>query len=109
GDWGYGELPLDGLADLPLPAGYLRSIRNWANQRVSASTTAKGEIGNGAEPVWLPLARELQAISQTGLTYSKDKYDTERYDRLREIATEIMAIGGAIAVERIADLFRQDT
>jgi ADP-ribose pyrophosphatase YjhB (NUDIX family) len=64
---------------------------------------------NGEEPVWLPLARELQAIAQTGLTYSKDKYDTERYERVREIATEIMAIGGAIEAEQIAELFRQDT
>ena len=37
------------------------------------------------EPQWLLWARELQAIAQTGLTFSKDNYDLDRYRRLRAI------------------------
>ena len=83
---------LDALDDLPLPEGYRHSIRAVA-----------------AEPSWLGLARELQAMAQTGLFYAQDKYDTERYERLRHLATEMMARGGGVGIEQIADLFRQDT
>ena len=61
-----------------------------------------------AEPAWLGLARELQAIAQTGLHYSKDIYDTQRYERLRELTADMMAMGSGAAAEQIMDLFRQD-
>ena len=35
------------------------------------------------EPKWLLWARELQAIAQTGLAFTEDPYDLERYQRLR--------------------------
>ena len=43
------------------------------------------------QPKWLAWAQRLQAISQTGLAYSKDGYDLERYRQLRAIAVEIVA------------------
>jgi ADP-ribose pyrophosphatase YjhB (NUDIX family) len=41
-------------------------------------------------PHWLAWAREIQSLSQTGLTYSESDYDTQRYRRLMEIAAEII-------------------
>ncbi len=41
-------------------------------------------------PLWLAWAHELQAMGQTGLYYSPDKYHTKRYQRLIEIAAEII-------------------
>jgi ADP-ribose pyrophosphatase YjhB (NUDIX family) len=41
-------------------------------------------------PRWLDWAREIQALSQTGLTYSENDYQTQRYRRLMEIAAEIV-------------------
>lgn len=41
-------------------------------------------------PQWLTWAREIQALSQTGLTYSQDDYSKQRYHRLLEIAAEIL-------------------
>jgi hypothetical protein len=35
------------------------------------------------EPKWLEWAKQLQAISQAGLTYSKDVYDIERFEMIR--------------------------
>jgi len=84
--------PLDALAALPLPEGYRRSIRAVA----------------AAEPAWLGLARELQAIAQTGLHYAGDQYDTQRYARLRVLATEMMAMGAGCTAQQIAHLFEQD-
>jgi len=42
-------------------------------------------------PRWLDWAREIQALSQTGLTYSETDYNTQRYQRLAEIAAEIVS------------------
>ena len=35
-----------------------------------------------ADPDWLIWAREIQAIAQTGLAFSKDPYDLDRYAAL---------------------------
>jgi len=42
-------------------------------------------------PRWLEYAREIQSISQTGLTYSENDFDTQRYKRLMGIAAELTA------------------
>ena len=60
------------------------------------------------EPNWLLWATELQAIAQTGLTFSSDRYDIERYQRLRAIAVAMLASGSGAPVERISALFEQD-
>lgn len=41
-------------------------------------------------PDWLGWAREIQALSQIGLTYSQNTFETQRYQRLTEIAAEII-------------------
>jgi len=60
------------------------------------------------EPQWLVWARELQAIAQTGLTFSSDKYDLDRFQRLRAIAVEMLAVGSNTQIERVQGLFNQD-
>ena len=87
-----GWFPLDAVAALNMPEGYRRSIRAVAM----------------AEPAWLGLARELQAIAQTGLHYGQDKFDRLRYERIRQLAAEMMAMGSGAEAETIMDLFRQD-
>ena len=44
---------------------------------------------NNNLPQWLLWAREIQSISLTGLSYSKDTFDSLRYRRLMEIAADI--------------------
>lgn len=58
-----------------------------------------------AEPDWLTWTRELQAIAQTGLAFTRDAYDRERYERLRTLASQIMAAHTGTPVERIEALF----
>jgi ADP-ribose pyrophosphatase YjhB (NUDIX family) len=41
-------------------------------------------------PHWLEWAREIQALSQTGLAYSETEYHIQRYRRLMEIAAEMV-------------------
>lgn len=61
------------------------------------------------EPDWLGWARRLQAIAQSGLAYSPNQYDLERYEAVREIASEMMAHGSAGAVAPIRNLFAGQT
>ena len=61
------------------------------------------------EPDWLTWARELQAIAQTGLTFSRDPYDRERYEALSALAARMFAARTDAPVERIAKLFAGET
>lgn len=60
------------------------------------------------DPKWLQWAKQLQAIAQTGLTYTQDPFDTERYQALRHIAVEIMAAHTDADIRHIADLFADE-
>lgn len=61
------------------------------------------------EPKWLVWAREIQAAAQTGLAFTKDVYDRQRYERLRQLAAEIMAEGAGVGSEPIEALFAEQT
>lgn len=54
---------------------------------------------------WLQWAIELQSLAQAGLTYGKDVYDHERYERIREISAEIMSHMTDIPLEKVKTLF----
>lgn len=51
---------------------------------------------------------ELQALAQAGLTYGHDKFDLERYQRIREIAAEMMAEKTGWPIEKVTKLFCND-
>jgi len=65
--------------------------------------------GTMEEPRWLSWARELQALAQTGLAFTKDPYDRERYERLRVLAAEILAEHAGLPVARLLALFGRET
>lgn len=54
---------------------------------------------------WLKWAIEIQAMAQSGLAYSHDVYDKERYERLREISAEMLAEQSDVPLEKVKDLF----
>ncbi len=62
----------------------------------------------GKEP-WLSWASELQSLAQAGLYYGKDKFDLERYARIREISAEMMAEGTGLPLEQVKDIFCCET
>jgi ADP-ribose pyrophosphatase YjhB (NUDIX family) len=43
------------------------------------------------DTTWLRWVQQLQAISQAGLTYSRDPFDRERFEQLRHLAAEMLA------------------
>ena len=56
-------------------------------------------------PQWLQWAREIQALSQTGLTFASSDYETQRYTRLAEIAAEIVQTNTGLPRERLLQDF----
>ena len=54
---------------------------------------------------WLDWAVELQALAQAGLHYGKDPFDIERFQRIRDIAAEMLARGTDLPLETVTDLF----
>src|SRR5271163_3898248 len=59
------------------------------------------------EPQWLTIARELRAIAQTGLTFTEDRFDRLRYERVRELAATMLARGSGEAYEVIIEILRE--
>jgi ADP-ribose pyrophosphatase YjhB (NUDIX family) len=57
-------------------------------------------------PNWLDWGREIQALAQTGLTYSTNEFDILRYRRLEEIAAQIIASHTSLPLEEILGNFR---
>lgn len=57
----------------------------------------------------LKVITELQAIAQTGLTYAKDEFDIERYQRLMATSAEIASYNSSKKFEQIMEIFSNDT
>ena len=60
------------------------------------------------EPVWLKWAKQLAALSQNGLTYAENPYDIERYEKVREIAVEMMAAQSGLDAKTLLTIFARE-
>jgi len=49
--------------------------------------------------------RELQSLAQAGLHYSHDKFDLERFERIREISAEMLSALSDMPIEKVKDIF----
>lgn len=58
---------------------------------------------------WLKWAIEIQGLAQSGLAYTTNVYDIERYERLREISAEMIEEKSNINLEKVKDLFCNET
>jgi ADP-ribose pyrophosphatase YjhB (NUDIX family) len=61
--------------------------------------------GKDMEPKWLEWARQLQSLAQSGLTYTESPFEIERYQKIRDIAAEIMAVHAGVDSSLVRDLF----
>src|SRR5215216_1069388 len=60
---------------------------------------------NHKTPKWLGWAREIFSLSQSGLTYSGNQYDIERYKRLQKITAEMIESESEVSKEYALDSF----
>src|ERR1700728_3619601 len=61
------------------------------------------------DPQWLVIARELRAIAQTRLTFTADRFDRQRYDRVRELAALMLAQAAGADYGAVLGLLLGDT
>jgi ADP-ribose pyrophosphatase YjhB (NUDIX family) len=61
------------------------------------------------QPKWLYWAKQLQAISQTGIEFTENPYDRERYKQIRELSIEILNEYTGIDNTTIASLFANES
>jgi ADP-ribose pyrophosphatase YjhB (NUDIX family) len=60
------------------------------------------------DPQWLRIARELRAMAQTGLTFTTDRFDRQRYERIRELAASMLALGSGADYGAILGILHED-
>jgi ADP-ribose pyrophosphatase YjhB (NUDIX family) len=60
------------------------------------------------DPQWLSMAQELRAIAQTGLTFTTDRFDRRRYERIRELAAAMVARGSGGDYDTILGILLED-
>ena len=58
---------------------------------------------------WLQWAKQLQSIAQSGLEFSKDEFDIERFERIRDISVEIMSEYTQLSNEKVRSLFANES
>lgn len=54
---------------------------------------------------WLDWAIRLQSLAQNGLAYSKDVFDLERFEEIRQIAAEMLVTPSGLPIETVKELF----
>lgn len=60
------------------------------------------------ESNWLRRARRLHALGATGVFFSVDEFDLERYQEVVDIALTMLADVGGLPIEQVVDLFVED-
>ncbi len=56
----------------------------------------------------MSIAREMRAMAQTGLAFSADGFDQQRYRRLQELAALLLAQGSSAEGAVLLEMLRQD-
>lgn len=56
------------------------------------------------EPQWLTYGKRLQSIASTGLHFTNDRFDRQRYEEIASIANEMLSMLGEVPIERISNL-----
>ena len=81
----------------------------WSNSASAASSKTPNSLPPAeAEPRWLSIAREVRALAQTGLTFTLDRFDRQRYLRLQELAVLLMAQGSDPEYHTLIALLREE-
>jgi len=62
-----------------------------------------------SEPDWLVIGRELRAIAGIGLHFTRDSFDRQRFERVQELASVLIARGAGADPAEVLDLFKTDS
>ncbi|MBI9050203.1 MAG: NUDIX hydrolase [Anaerolineaceae bacterium] len=57
------------------------------------------------ENQWFHWAQQIQAIAQSGLHYTENEFDRERYEQMREIALQMIAAQSDLPMDKLQHIF----
>ena len=58
-----------------------------------------------SDTIWLDWAKELQFLAQAGIAYSTNRFDIERFERVRELSAEMLAHKTGFSTEHVKSIF----
>jgi hypothetical protein len=61
------------------------------------------------QPKWLSWAKKLQSIAQTGIEFTDNPYDRERYETIRALSIEILHEYTDIDNRKLVSLFANES
>jgi ADP-ribose pyrophosphatase YjhB (NUDIX family) len=61
------------------------------------------------QPKHIAWAKRIQALAQTGLAYAENSYERERWEALRELASEMMASASDLPADECLNIFRRES
>jgi ADP-ribose pyrophosphatase YjhB (NUDIX family) len=63
---------------------------------------------DGTKYAWLDMAKRMQALAQSGLEYSDNKYDRDRYQQMRQLSLEIMQDFTGLKMDKLVRVFASE-
>jgi ADP-ribose pyrophosphatase YjhB (NUDIX family) len=63
---------------------------------------------DGTKYAWLDMAKRMQALAQSGLEYSDNKYDRDRYQQMRQLSLEIMHDFTELRMDKLVGVFASE-
>jgi len=63
---------------------------------------------DGIKYAWLDMAKRMQALAQSGLEYSDNKYDRDRYQQMRQLSLEIMHDFTELKMDKLVGAFASE-
>lgn len=82
---------------------YTFGLQNLSN--ILKPTLIQNRMDAEKIPKWLEIAREIQQLAQTGLAFAENEYEKKRYNRLTEIAAEIVESTTQLDKETVNKIF----
>jgi 8-oxo-dGTP pyrophosphatase MutT (NUDIX family) len=79
-----------------------------SNEASDAASDRSSEVPSDVASRIARIADELRAFAATGLHFTKDPYDRERYERIREHAAELLSIVDTRPLAELRQLFHAD-
>jgi len=76
--------------------------------KTSNNSTPSSALEPMEENAWLEWIKQVYAVAQWGLTYSKDPFELERYEALKSLSKDMMADFTQIDKIRIPELFAHE-
>ena len=86
----------------------LKRVKKWDRTNLLKSISTINKMKKQSLDHWLSIAKKINSIAQSGLAFTKDKYDKERYTELQDLSIQILNNITDIYSEKLNFIFNRD-